>query len=203
MTDFDTDEESGEVDLSPFQISWLDLSFTGADEKLGISGLPGCRFKDTWRNLNNDLKCLQNSGVKEVFTLCTKGELNKYRVPNLLHDFSGSNITVHHYPFPDGQVPPSSSLLKMVEELRVNIMNQKKSLIHCFGGLGRSCLVAVCLMMVMDESISPEDAIDKARQLRGAAAIQSVKQYNFINDFRKLQAEVETEDGGESRSVSR
>jgi hypothetical protein len=35
--------------------------------------------------------------------------------------------------------------------------------------------VAVCAMLVVDESLEPQKAIDKIRELRGPGAIQSVK----------------------------
>lgn len=41
-----------------------------------------------------------------------------------------------------------------------------------------SCVVltvAVCLLMVMDDALTPDDAIAKVRELRGPGAIQSVK----------------------------
>ncbi|XP_045168446.1 cyclin-dependent kinase inhibitor 3-like [Mercenaria mercenaria] len=198
-----SDEEEGELDLSPFQLSWLELGTGDGEDKLGISGLPGCKFKDTWRSLENDIKCLISEGVGEVFSLCTKGELNKYRVPWLLNEMTGADIVVHHYPFPDGQTPNMASLLKMVDEIQVSVRNGRKPLVHCFGGLGRSCLVAVCAMLVIDESLEAQTAIDKVRALRGPGAIQSVKQYNYVCDFRQLYEEYKKENETETRSISR
>ncbi|XP_060552181.1 cyclin-dependent kinase inhibitor 3-like [Ruditapes philippinarum] len=198
-----SDEEEGELDLSPFTLSWLELGTGDGLDKLGISGLPGCKFKDTWRSLENDIKCLKSEGVDEVFSLCTKGELNKYRVPWLLNEMTGADIVVHHYPFPDGQTPNMPSLLKMVDEIQVSVRNGRKPLVHCFGGLGRSCLVAVCAMLVVDESLEPQKAIDKIRELRGPGAIQSVKQYNYVCDFRQIYEEYKRENETEARSISR
>ncbi|OWF43833.1 cyclin-dependent kinase inhibitor 3-like [Mizuhopecten yessoensis] len=198
-----SDEESGELDVSPFKISWLDLSFLSCSAKFGVCALPGCRFKDTWRSLENDLKAIKREEVTDVFCLCSKGELNKYRVPWLLHEMSATEITVHHHAFPDGQVPSFPLLTKIVDEIHSNLMNNKTTLIHCYGGLGRSCLVTACLMMVMDPGMEPDVAIQKVRDLRGHAAVQSVKQYNFLHDFRSsLEAyNKETEEG--KRSLSR
>lgn len=203
-SEFDSsDEEEGEVDLSPFQLSWLQLGTGEREDKLGISGLPGCRFKDTWRSLDNDIKCLKTEGVDEVFSLCSKGELNKYRVPWLLNELTGADIMVHHYPFPDGQTPNMGSLLKMIDEIKVAVCNGKKPLVHCFGGLGRSCLVAVCALLMIDDSLQPEKAIEKIRELRGPGAIQSVKQYNFVCEFRQLYEDYKKEHESEARSISR
>ncbi|KAL3873683.1 hypothetical protein ACJMK2_036775 [Sinanodonta woodiana] len=204
MSDFDTsdDENNGEVDLSPFEISWLDV--LECNEKLGICGLPGCRFKDTWRSLEHDIRYLVNEEVQEVFSLCTRGELYKYRVPLLLQEITSVNIAVHHYPIPDGQIPCMQILMKIIDEIYAGLMNGKKTIIHCFGGLGRSCLVAVCLLMVTDESLSAEAAISKLRDLRGPGAIQSVKQYNFVCEFREHLAMYKKNQADErQRSVSR
>ncbi|XP_064602251.1 cyclin-dependent kinase inhibitor 3-like isoform X1 [Liolophura sinensis] len=196
-----SEDEAGEVDTSPLKIDWLEHGM--CEEKLGISGLPGCRFKDTWRSLENDIKYLENAGVTDLFCLCTKGELKKYRVPRFLQQVAESGLTVHHYAFLDGCTPELSALLKMVDELKVALLNGKQPLIHCFGGLGRSCLVAVCLLMVMDEALTPDDAIAKVRELRGPGAIQSVKQYNFVNEFRQVLAKHNKDKDDEDRSLSR
>ncbi|XP_064602252.1 cyclin-dependent kinase inhibitor 3-like isoform X2 [Liolophura sinensis] len=179
-----SEDEAGEVDTSPLKIDWLEHGM--CEEKLGISGLPGCRFKDTWRSLENDIR-----------------ELKKYRVPRFLQQVAESGLTVHHYAFLDGCTPELSALLKMVDELKVALLNGKQPLIHCFGGLGRSCLVAVCLLMVMDEALTPDDAIAKVRELRGPGAIQSVKQYNFVNEFRQVLAKHNKDKDDEDRSLSR
>ena len=73
---------------------------------------------------------LKFEDVKEVFTLCTKGELKKYRVPTLITKLTSNGIHVHHYPFPDGQTPSIATMMKMIDEVRVNLMQGKRSLIQ-------------------------------------------------------------------------
>ncbi|XP_036055348.1 cyclin-dependent kinase inhibitor 3 isoform X3 [Onychomys torridus] len=73
----------------------------------------------------------------------------------------------------------------------------------CYGGLGRSCLVAACLLLYLSDSVSPQQAIDSLRDLRGSGAIQTIKQYNYLHEFRdKLAAYLSSRDSL-SRSVSR
>ena len=45
--------------------------------------------------------------------------------------------------------------------------------------------------------MSPDEAIDRLRGLRGPRAIQSAKQYNFVQDYRELSS------AHEERSLSR
>lgn len=198
-----SDDEQGELDMSHLHISWMDLSSLGCDEPVGICALPGCRFKDIWRSLENDIKCLVSEGVKELFCLCSKGELNKYRVPKLLEELQENDITVHHTPFPDGLVPSTSELVKIIDDLNVLLMNRRKTVIHCYGGLGRSCFLAAALMMKLDSSLAADKAIEIMRELRGPAAVQSVKQYNCLHDLRQQVADHEAKKEESKRSLSR
>lgn len=45
----------------------------------------------------------------------------------------------------------------------------------CVDGLGRSCLVVALLALYTNEDLSPILAIELVRQVRGAAAIQTIK----------------------------
>lgn len=71
----------------------------------------------------------------------------------------------------------------------------------CMGGLGRACVIASCLLQYFDNSVTPDQTIFLLRDLRGACAVQTVKQYNFIQDFRSLCERWMDEDI--DRSVSR
>ncbi|WAR18767.1 CDKN3-like protein [Mya arenaria] len=117
-TGFDSSDDEGEINASPFNISWLELNSGEGDDRLGISGLPGCRFKDTWRSLEHDI-------------------------------------------------------------------------------------MAVCTLLILDESLKAEEAIFKVRELRGPGAIQSVKQYNYACEYRSLMKTYREENESEARSISR
>ncbi|XP_041810234.1 cyclin-dependent kinase inhibitor 3 isoform X2 [Chelmon rostratus] len=113
------EEEVGEEQLTPFHISWLPLSIVECSQFLGICALPGCKYKDIRRSLQRDVEELQNQGVQEVFVFCTRGELNKYRVPSLLEVYEQRGFTVHHMPFPDGDAPELEQCCQILEELQL------------------------------------------------------------------------------------
>ncbi|RXN05030.1 cyclin-dependent kinase inhibitor 3 [Labeo rohita] len=74
----------------------------------------------------------------------------------------------------------------------------------CYGGLGRSGLIAACLLLQLSVSMTPSSALEILRELRGGGAIQTVKQYNFLHEFReKFEAYQETKERLSERSVSR
>ncbi|XP_034849265.1 cyclin-dependent kinase inhibitor 3 isoform X2 [Mirounga angustirostris] len=187
--EFDSsDEEPIEDEQTPIQISWLPLSRVNCSQFLGLCALP---------------EELKSYGIQDIFVFCTRGELSKYRVPNLLDLYHQYAIITHHHPIPDGGTPDIASCCEIMEELAICLKNNRKTLIHCYGGLGRSCLVAACLLLYLSDTVSPQQAIDSLRDLRGSGAIQTIKQYNYLHEFRdKLAAHLSSRDSL-SRSVSR
>ncbi|NXS90987.1 CDKN3 inhibitor, partial [Jacana jacana] len=198
-----SDEEAVEEDPRPLPISWLPLSHAYPSTFLGLSSLPGCRFKDVRRNLQKDIEELKNYGTQDIFVLCTRGELSKYRVPNLIDTYQQHGICVHHHPVPDGDAPDVANCCKILEELRSCLESNQKTVIHCYSGLGRSCLVAACLLLQLSEALAPQQAIDSLRSLRGPGAIRTIKQYNFLHDFRENLAAHLARKETPLRSVSR
>ncbi|XP_064515673.1 cyclin-dependent kinase inhibitor 3 isoform X4 [Pseudopipra pipra] len=175
-----SDDEAAEEDPSPLHISWLSLSPLYSSKFLGLCSLPGE---------------LKNCGIQDIFVLCTRGELLKYRVPNLIDTYQQHGLCVHHHPIPDGNAPDIATCCEILEELRSCLENNRKTMIHCYGGLGRSCLVAACLLLQLSDTLAPQQVIESLRNLRGSGAIQTIKQYNFLHDFREnLAAHLATTD---------
>ncbi|KAM9477272.1 cyclin-dependent kinase inhibitor 3 isoform 1-T2 [Clarias gariepinus] len=208
VSEFDSsDEEDGgdEESYTPLQISWLSLQVVECSQFLGICPLPGCRYKEIRRNMEKDVDELCAQGVQDVFVLCERAELVRYRVPGLLECYTRHGLSVHHLPFPDGGAPELHHCTHILDELQHCLHTQRRTVIHCYGGLGRSGLIAACLLLQLSISMTPTEAIEILRELRGGGAIQTVKQYNFLQEFReKLAAFQENRECKASeRSVSR
>ncbi|KAM4541077.1 cyclin-dependent kinase inhibitor 3 [Fundulus diaphanus] len=206
-TEFDSssdDEEVEEGQLAPLHISWLPLSIVECSQYLGICALPGCKFKDVRRSLQKDVGELKNQGVQDLFVFCTRGELNRYRVPSLLEVYEQHGFTVHHTPFPDGDVPELEQCCQILAELQVCLERNRRTVLHCYGGLGRSALIAACLLLQLSLTMTAHKAIEILREHRGGGAIQTVKQYNFLHEFReKYSVFKERREASIERSVSR
>ncbi|KAA0718185.1 Cyclin-dependent kinase inhibitor 3 [Triplophysa tibetana] len=64
--------------------------------------------------------------------------------------------------------------------------------------------IAACLLLQLSVSMTPSKALEILRELRGGGAIQTVKQYNFLNEFReKFEAYQAAKEALSERSVSR
>jgi len=201
-----SDEEGSTVPAPPLKVDWLDLSCVGYMNAVAISALPGCRFRDVWRELYDDLEALRSLGITDVITLCSLGELRKYRVPSLLQAYEGYGVTPHHFPFLDGGIPTVEDCQLMFKVIIQVIENRGKILVHCYGGMGRAAVICCCLLLHLNPTLSPEEVIHRIQALRGPRAVQSVKQYNFIHEFLDLEEEYLQSRGADSqasRSVSR
>lgn len=73
---------------------------------------------------------LKSYGIQDVFVFCTRGELSKYRVPNLLDLYQQYGIVTHHHPIPDGGTPDIGSCWEIMEELATCLKNNRKTLIQ-------------------------------------------------------------------------
>lgn len=73
---------------------------------------------------------LKSYGIQDVFVFCTRGELSKYRVPNLLDLYQQSGIVTHHHPIPDGGTPDIGSCWEIMEELATCLKSNRKTLIQ-------------------------------------------------------------------------
>ncbi|KAG7153970.1 cyclin-dependent kinase inhibitor 3-like isoform X2 [Homarus americanus] len=197
----DSDDESSQASVQTLKVDWLDMSFMGCPQAVALSGLPGCRFRNVHQNLHMDLNKIEDLGISDVVMLVTKGELRKYRVSNLMNEYEMRGIRLHHYPFPDGTAPSIDNVMVVIDTVRQALEENRKILIHCMGGLGRACVIASCLLQYFENSLTPDQTIFLLRELRGTRAIQTVKQYNFVQDFRSL-CEVWMDEDIE-RSVSR
>ncbi|KAI1237470.1 hypothetical protein IHE44_0013544, partial [Lamprotornis superbus] len=189
-----SDDEAAEEDSTPLHISW---------------------FKDIRRNLQKDIGELKSCGIQDIFVLCTRGELSKYRVPNLIDSYQQHGMCVHHYPIPDGNAPDIATCCKILEELRTCLENKQKTMIQLrqeqqadgpvpsnrilqeiqelwdpdsFARvvfMGQISPMCSHRSIQLSDTLAPQQVIESLRNLRGSGAIQTIKQYNFLHDFRE------------------
>ena len=196
MSSFDTsssssdsnDEESG---FEPLKVDFLDLTEFGVVEaengrRLALSSLPGAKFRDIYRqNLNRDVDSIVASGITDVVCLLTENEPKKYKVGGLFRVYREKGLKVHRVPIIDG-LPPTFEQVEAVREIVSEVLGdpRRKALIHCFGGLGRTCTLTGCILLSLKKETPFEGLVEFLRSVRGQNAIQSVKQYNFLQDFK-------------------
>ena len=198
------EEEQVRVSRDDLRVDFINLYRLGLCDCLALSALPGCRFRDVQRNLKDDMESILRRGITHVMVLMEETEFRRYRVPGLLAEYSNLGLNVIHHSMEDGNVPSLHQLFMAVENVKSVISGGGRLLVHCYGGLGRTCLVVAAFLMSIDPHMTPEYVIDLLREKRGPRAVQTVRQYNMIMEFRALQQQhAPGTPASRSRSVSR
>jgi protein-tyrosine phosphatase len=100
-----------------------------------------------------------------------RGEANAVRA-------QGMSFT--SFPILDRQIPKSESkLAEILESVTRDLTNNKNILVHCRQGIGRSGLVAACLLI--KKGMSPGAAIDLVSEARGVPIPETVEQREWID----------------------
>ena len=164
-----------------FPISWIPVP--GKDnQSFGVSNCPGKHQNSLLKKLSlkNDLNSIWNQEINCIVSLITKDELKKL-------DINDFDKTITEYGFEHYSVEiqdlgiPSTNQLGTFKILTKNIIGaiktEKKVLIHCNAGLGRSGLFAGILVKEMTDINHPIDYIRKFRK----GAIETKEQEEFIS----------------------
>ena len=164
-----------------FPISWIPVP--GKDnQSFGVSNCPGKHQNSLLKKLSlkNDLNSIWNQEINCIVSLITKDELKKL-------DINDFDKTITEYGFEHYSVEiqdlgiPSTNQLGTFKILTKNIIvaikTEKKVLIHCNAGVGRSGLFAGILVKEMTDINHPIDYIRKFRK----GAIETKEQEEFIS----------------------
>eukprot|EP00094_Tigriopus_californicus_P007539 TCALIF_07259-PA protein Name:"Similar to Cdkn3 Cyclin-dependent kinase inhibitor 3 (Mus musculus)" AED:0.17 eAED:0.17 QI:0/0/0/1/1/1/2/0/327 len=92
-----------------------------------ISGLPGARYKETRRRLDDDLKVLKEEGVDCIVPLVTEFEMRRFKVPNLLSKYKDNGFDTYHCPIEDGLIPGQDQAAKVIFWIQEALNQEKKS----------------------------------------------------------------------------
>jgi protein-tyrosine phosphatase/nicotinamidase-related amidase len=147
--------------------------------QLGLTLCPGRR--DRGRDLQRDLDDLVAAGVSTVVTLVTHTELEWAGVPTLGSAVQARGLRWRHAPIPDQGVPTVAEAQALVQAVRAELRAGRRVLLHCMGGLGRTGLVAACVLVA--EGVAPQAAIAAVRTVRGPRAVESAAQLAFVSAF--------------------
>jgi len=85
-------------------------------------------------------------------------------------------------PIPDRQVPRADSEVRTtVEKLDADLSAGKNVIIHCRQGIGRTGLVAACLLIT--KGLSPGAAIDSLSAARGLPIPETSEQRQWVDRY--------------------
>lgn len=151
-----------------------------------LTHLPGRSHVDghkrVWsRDLELDLKTLENWGADAVICLVEPAELTAMGVPNYAEALQKYNFPLFHLPIKDMSTPGQNfeeAWDYHANELIELLSGPYQIVVHCAAGLGRTGMF--CAKMLVHLGYSAEDAMQKVREKR-PGAIETNAQEDYIS----------------------
>jgi protein-tyrosine phosphatase len=160
-------------------LSWVNGPWPG---KLALAARP--RGED-W--LEDEAKNWQQAGINTVLSLLEPAEELDLGLKNEGALVRRQGMKFISLPIPDRQVPNSESeLTAILEELDTDLSSGKNVVVHCRQGVGRTGLVAACLLVT--KGLSPDAAITSVASARGTPIPETGEQHNWIDHYAAVLA---------------
>lgn len=165
----------------PLQVNWLE---TPSDWRVGLTFAPGKRGPSRegarWEgDLAADLEVLVSKGIRTIACLVEADELADWGIADLPSAAAARGIELLHRPIRDVSVPTLDNARSLVRELIAR--RDAPILIHCIGGVGRTGVIAGCLLRALD--VAPDEALRRLVAARGKRCPETAEQRRFVTDF--------------------
>ncbi len=169
------------------------IRFPGGGQ-VGMTHCPGRNHIDAlgrrWnRELAADLASVEAWGAGALVSLVEAHELAWLGVPDLAIRIRRSRLDWYHLPIRDMCAPDDDfarAWTKYGGPILRSLRDEKKIVVHCAGGLGRTGTVVARLLV--DFGMPPAEAIEAVRRAR-PGAIESTAQENHLLDYASGRGE--------------
>lgn len=134
------------------------------------------------QRLESEVRFLANLDVGVLVSLLMHDDALEYELADESELCARFGLEYLSFPIEDHQVPRSiTDLAAFVDKLADRLARGKSIAIHCLAGIGRSGLIAACLLTTA--GFSPQQAFDKLSRARGFAAPETEQQRECVIDF--------------------
>jgi len=158
----------------PKELYWIDGPWRG---RLAMAARP--RGGD-W--LIGDIAGWKRTGVDAVLSLLTPDEEQDMNLQEEAGEAKRQAMEFTSFPIPDRQIPSSEAKwAEVLEEVTRTLSEGKNVVVHCRQGIGRSGLVAACLLV--RKGVSPGAAVEMASAARGISVPETSEQRDWIDHY--------------------
>ena len=137
--------------------------------------------------LADEISKWKRKGIDLVVSLLTREEEESLELLGEGAAARREGIEFLALPIPDRDVPTSESeLTAVLERVNLGLSSGKNTLIHCRQGVGRTGLVAACLLITT--GLDPAAAIAKVSAARGVSVPETREQRQWIDHYAAVLA---------------
>jgi protein-tyrosine phosphatase len=145
--------------------------------RLGI--MPRPRGND-W--LPDDLRMLRQAGVDVIVSALTDPEAEELGLVAEAQECATNGLLFISFPIEDRSLPAyPAEFASLVDQLLECSRNCKSIVIHCRAGIGRSSLIAACVLVKM--GLSPDAAFRAIEQSRGCPVPDTLEQRQWVERY--------------------
>ncbi len=156
------------------RIYWISDLESG---RLGI--MPRPRGGD-W--LEDEIRSLKMSGVDAVVSLLEPEEITELDIAKEKSLCEANGISYLSFPIRDRNIPLSKRDALDFARMLANLLQEGRSVvIHCRQGVGRSALIAACVLVL--SGVSADGAFEKIENARGCSVPDTEEQRKWVVQF--------------------
>jgi len=156
------------------ELHWVEGPWPG---KLALAARPR---GGEW--LHDELVNWRREGVNTVLSLLTPDEEQDLDLRRENEATQAEGMSFKSFPIPDRQVPDSEvRLTKVLEKLDQELVSGRNVVVHCRQGIGRSALVAACLLVT--KGLDTKVALERLSTARAAPVPETSEQRRWIEHF--------------------
>ena len=132
--------------------------------------------------LGDDISDWKRADVNTVVSLLTRDEEENLDVVAEAAETKVRGMKFLSLPIPDRQVPQSrTALSKVLEEIHRELENGNNVVVHCRQGIGRTGLVAACLLLTKSGDVA--SALHLLSEARGIPVPETDEQRRWIEQY--------------------
>lgn len=132
--------------------------------------------------LEDEIVSFKNAGVDVLVSILEDHEIERFELQREKELCHKHQITYLNFPILDRNLPESfEDVHKFVLRLSAYSEVNKKIAFHCFAGIGRSSLIACCLLVLQEVSV--DDAFLKISKARGFPVPDTQAQLEWAYTF--------------------
>jgi protein-tyrosine phosphatase len=160
----------------PHEVFWIDRL-----EKGLLAIMPRPRGGD-W--LDDELKALAKAGVNVIVSLLTADEVAELELQDEQRLCGDHGLRFISFPIPDRGVPFSiPEAAQLIDVILKDLWAGKAVVIHCRMGVGRSALIAACLLK--SQGMGVDEAFSMISRARGFAVPDTEGQREWVEQFER------------------
>jgi protein-tyrosine phosphatase len=134
--------------------------------------------------LADEIRSWRQTGVDVVVSTLEPEEANELDLRTEPEVCEAIGIEYISFPIADRSTPPSlTATMKLARQLEAGLLAGKRIAIHCRAGIGRSALLAACLLVLA--GVDWEAAWERIRSARGCPVPDTTEQRNWLARFAR------------------